>query len=145
MKLLSGECHRTHLMISQHIWGNGLVQSGNKPLPESMFNTDLSHHMASLGHNGLINMFVPKALNARVSDSSMSDAYLYHTSRKRSSWFLCHPSHSVRSIHIMYGGVPYVSVSPCVNIDTCLHTRLTDGHLTLFITTGKILHVVTSP
>ena len=32
--------------------GNGLVSSGNKPLPETMLNPHLSHHMAS--HNGLI-------------------------------------------------------------------------------------------
>ena len=33
--------------------GNGLVPSGNKPLPEPMFDPDLCHHMAWLGHNEL--------------------------------------------------------------------------------------------
>ena len=33
--------------------GNGLVPSGNKPLPEPMLTQDLCHHMASLGHNVL--------------------------------------------------------------------------------------------
>ena len=32
--------------------GNGLVPSGNKPLPEPML-TQICHHMASLGHNEL--------------------------------------------------------------------------------------------
>ena len=36
MKLVSGECHRTPLMTGQHGSGNGLVPSGNKPLPEPM-------------------------------------------------------------------------------------------------------------
>ena len=31
--------------------GNGLVPSGNKPLPEPML-TQICHPMASLGHNG---------------------------------------------------------------------------------------------
>ena len=33
--------------------GNGLVRSGNKPLPEPMFNPDLYRQMASLGLNEL--------------------------------------------------------------------------------------------
>ena len=37
--------------------GNGLVPSGNKPLPEAML-TQICHHMASLGHNELILNFV---------------------------------------------------------------------------------------
>ena len=38
MKLLSGECHKTSLMINQFNIGscNGFVASGNKPLPEPM-------------------------------------------------------------------------------------------------------------
>ena len=35
--------------------GNVLVPSGNKPLPEPNDDLDLWHHMASLGHNELIN------------------------------------------------------------------------------------------
>ena len=48
VKLPSDECHWTLLMISQRS-GNGLVLSGNKPLPDA----DLCHHVASLGHNEL--------------------------------------------------------------------------------------------
>ena len=36
VKLFSGDWRRTLLMISQHWSGNGLVPSGNKPLPEPM-------------------------------------------------------------------------------------------------------------
>ena len=35
-KLLRGECHRTPLMIINIGSGNGLVPSGNKPLPDPM-------------------------------------------------------------------------------------------------------------
>ena len=34
VKLLSGECRKTLLMISQHCSGNGLVPPGTKPWPE---------------------------------------------------------------------------------------------------------------
>ena len=46
------------IWMSLHWWsvnivsGNGLVLSGNKPLPEPML-TQISRHMASLGHNEL--------------------------------------------------------------------------------------------
>ena len=40
------------LIICQHWSANGLVLSGNKPLPESMM-TDLCHQMVSVGHNEL--------------------------------------------------------------------------------------------
>ena len=45
------ECHSTLLMISQHLLGNGLVPSRNKPLPDA----DLCRHMVSLCHNELRN------------------------------------------------------------------------------------------
>ena len=35
-KLLSGECHRTSLMICQHWLSKGLVTSCNQPVPEPM-------------------------------------------------------------------------------------------------------------
>ena len=36
VNLLSGDCHRTLLMISQHCLYNGLVLSGNTTLPEPL-------------------------------------------------------------------------------------------------------------
>ena len=36
VKLLSGGCHKTNLMVSQHCSGSGLVPSGKKPWPELM-------------------------------------------------------------------------------------------------------------
>ena len=38
--------------------GNGLVLSGNKPLPGPVLTQDLCRHMASLGHNELNSLFV---------------------------------------------------------------------------------------
>ena len=53
VKLLPGEYLRTHLMISQHRPGHGLVPSCIKPLLGSKFSLDpdLHYHMALLCHN----------------------------------------------------------------------------------------------
>ena len=51
--VLWGECHRTSLMISQHwfrYWLGAVRQQANTWLN---VDTDLCHHMASLGHNEL--------------------------------------------------------------------------------------------
>ena len=37
--------------MMSHGSGNGLVPSGNKPLPEPVFDQDRQRHMASLGPN----------------------------------------------------------------------------------------------
>ena len=47
---------------SQHIGlGNGLVLSGNKPLPEPV-DEDLWYHMASPGHNDMIMDYLSNAI-----------------------------------------------------------------------------------
>ena len=43
--------------------GNGLVPSGNEPLPEPMLTQIYVHHMASLGHNGLTHWGLDKIAN----------------------------------------------------------------------------------
>ena len=50
----SDDCHWNLPMISPIGLGNGLVPSGNKPLPESVL-TDLYCHVASLDYNKLDN------------------------------------------------------------------------------------------
>ena len=52
VRLPSDECHWALLMISQYGSDNGLVPSGNKPLPKPML-TLLRHHMTSLGNKHL--------------------------------------------------------------------------------------------
>ena len=51
-RLMLGECHRTPLMIDNIGSGNGLMPSGNKPLPEPVLS---QIYVASLGHNELSN------------------------------------------------------------------------------------------
>ena len=58
---LASKCCSTLLMISQHNtgWGNGLVLTGHKLLPESMLTKNFSHNMASLGHGGFTGWSTP--------------------------------------------------------------------------------------
>ena len=85
-------------VIGLHWWpvnigsGNGLVPSGNKPLPEPML-TQICHHMASLGQNELkcqchmpresiywshpkVNIKARSSLSARMPSLRPSDAHM---------------------------------------------------------------------
>ena len=54
VKIPADECYCTYWRLVNNGSGNGLVPSGNKPLPEPMLtNIDLRCHMASLSHREL--------------------------------------------------------------------------------------------
>ena len=54
VKLLSVKCHRVLLILCQRWSGNGLVPSGNKPLPEPMLTQFLVSPYVATSHNELI-------------------------------------------------------------------------------------------
>ena len=51
VKLSSNSCHCRSAYIGLD---NGLVSSGNKPLPGLIIDSDLYRHMAQIGHNELM-------------------------------------------------------------------------------------------
>ena len=51
--LLTGKCHRTPLMTSQHWFGYWLGAVRQQSITWANIDTDLCHHMASLSHNEL--------------------------------------------------------------------------------------------
>ena len=62
----SYECHRTLLMISQHWFRKWLGAVRQQATTWANVDPDLCHHMASLGHNGLIGKWRSLVFNSKT-------------------------------------------------------------------------------
>ena len=67
VKLFSGECHKSTLMISQHWFRWWFSAIGQQAINWADVGPDLCHHMALLGHNELIWCF--HIINERKSST----------------------------------------------------------------------------
>ena len=98
LRHLLWNCPNIHV-TGLHWWsvnvgsGNGLVPSGNKPLPEPML-TQISRHMVSLGHNELTWSLLWCATFCVILDCVMTQLYVFHRQRNHNilSVFACYIS-----------------------------------------------------
>ena len=99
--------------------GNGLVLSGNKPLPEPML-TQICRHMASLGHNELtlsvttLNEWQNGAISWTISGSN----FKFNLQKKKTTVYLTLTS-ELWCVYCEYLGEKNITVGPHSVVSSC--------------------------